>query len=199
MLKSRLLLYLSMLFSFFTFQSVVFADAPIEGRAGRAEERFMEGMIDHHQMALDMANDCLTRASDETVRALCQAVIDAQTPEIEMLQGWLLAWYGVTYAPMPMAQMSSGGHDHSMSEAPADPPGMMGMMAGLSQLEGVDYDVAWIEAMVDHHDDAIHMAERLLARNPDGHAELLELAQNIIDAQSAEIETIEALIVDLTD
>jgi hypothetical protein len=37
------------------------ADGPVEGRPGRAEVRFLEGMIDHHQMALDMANDCLMK------------------------------------------------------------------------------------------------------------------------------------------
>jgi hypothetical protein len=29
-----------------------FANGPIAGRAGRAEVRFMEGMSDHHQMAV---------------------------------------------------------------------------------------------------------------------------------------------------
>lgn len=36
--------------------SPILADGPIEGRAGRAEIRFLEGMIDYHQMALDMGN-----------------------------------------------------------------------------------------------------------------------------------------------
>lgn len=73
---------------------------------------------------------------------------------------------------------------------------MMGMMAGLNRAEGLDYDVAWLESMIDHHDDAIHMAQRLLDRVPAdaGHAELLELAARIITDQSAEIEQMEALI-----
>lgn len=61
----------------------VFADAPIEGRAGRAEVRFLEGMIDHHQMALDIAHDCLAKATTESVTRLCQNIIDAQSAEIE--------------------------------------------------------------------------------------------------------------------
>ena len=35
--------------------SATLADSPVIGRAGRAEVRFLEGMMDHHQMALDMA------------------------------------------------------------------------------------------------------------------------------------------------
>jgi len=182
----------------------VFADAPVEGRIGRAEVRFMEGMIDHHQMAIDMANDCLEREVSDALRAECQAVVDAQQPEIEQMQAWLLAWYNVQYAPMPMSEsMSSGmaGMDHSgmnMSGMPAtDPAMMMGMFAGFNRLEGVDYEIAWLESMIDHHDDAIHMSQRLLERdtNSIGHAELRQLAQNIIAAQSEEIAHYEEMII----
>lgn len=181
------------------------ADAPVSGRAGRAEVRFMEGMMDHHQMAVDMAEHCLPKAATGAVRTLCQKVIDAQTPEIELMRGWLSAWYGVDYAPVPMATvmewmgsgMSSGmamGGDHTTNPA-TDMPLMMGMMAGLDRVEGPDYDIAWLEAMIDHHDDALHMAERVL--NYAGHEDLRALAQQIIDDQTAEIATMEALLAEL--
>jgi uncharacterized protein (DUF305 family) len=97
-----------------------------------------------------------------------------------------------------MAGMDHSGHaGHSMPAAPAtDPAMMMGMMAGLNRLEGVAYDIAWLESMVDHHDDAIHMSQRLLARVPAdaGHADLLALAQKIIDDQTAETALMEAMI-----
>jgi uncharacterized protein (DUF305 family) len=176
------------------------ADAPIEGRAGRAEVRFLQGMINHHQMALDMAADCLAKASTDEVRAICEAVIAAQTPEIEQMQGWLAAWYQIDYQPMPMAMMS-GGMDMDMHQGmdmggmATDPAGMMGMMAGFNRLEGLDYDIAWLEAMIDHHDDALHMSERILQRAE--HADLRTLAENIITAQTAEIALMEALLVTL--
>ncbi len=184
----------------------VSADAPVTGRAGRAEVRFMEGMIDHHQMALDMAGHCLPKAATEAVRTLCQNVIDAQTPEIELMRGWLSAWYGIDYAPVPMSRLmewmglgaSSGmgmGHgDHTTNPA-TDMPLMMGMMAGLDRVEGIEYDIAWLEAMIDHHDDALHMAERVL--NYAEHEDLRALAGRIIDDQTAEIATMEALLVEL--
>lgn len=190
--------------------SVVFAaplnaDAPVDGRAGRAEVRFLEGMIDHHQMALDMAADCLEKASTEDVLALCQAVIDAQSAEIEMMQGWLLEWYGINYTPMSMMDMmdmmdmmpvsSQGGHGHGARPVITDPPMMMGMMAGLNRLEGLDYDIAWLEAMIDHHDDALHMAERILRLAQ--HEALRDLAQAIIADQTAEITLMESLIDEL--
>lgn len=177
------------------------ADAPVDGRAGRAELRFLEGMIDHHQMALDMANDCLAHATTDSVLAICRNVISAQTPEIEQMQGWLLAWYQIQYAPVAMvepdAMAGMAGMDHSMhSSGPfTDPPMMMGMMAGLNRLQGVDYDIAWLEAMIDHHDDALHMAGRILARAQ--HDALIALAEAIVRDQSAEIAQMEMLLTGL--
>ena len=46
------------------FAAPVWADGPVN-RTERAEVRFLEGMIDHHQMALDMAHDCLTKATTQ--------------------------------------------------------------------------------------------------------------------------------------
>ncbi len=190
------------------------ADEAIEGRAGRAELRFMQGMIDHHQMALDMADDCLTNAASADLKTLCQAVIDAQSAEISQLQSWLKDWYGLVYNPVSMAVMMQfmpedmtvdgvmlggmverTGHSsmgHGGMPAGMDPPMMMGMMAGLSRLKGQNYDVAWMEAMIDHHDDALHMAERLLERGE--HPILLDLARQIIADQTAEMDTLEVMI-----
>lgn len=177
-----------------------FADDPTEGRSGRAELRYMEGMIDHHQMAVDMANDCLAKATSEDLKTICQNIIDAQSAEIAQLQDWLLNWYNVQYEPVPMMTEDDGmgGMDHGgMAGMPhTDPPMMMGMMAGLNRVEGIEYDIAWAESMIDHHDDAIHMSERLLSRIPEGegHTDLRALAEKIIEDQTAEIDTLEGLI-----
>lgn len=270
--------------------AVATADGPIENRSGRAEVRFLEGMIDHHQMALDMATHCLGKAETEALQTLCQNVIDAQSAEIAQMQGWLLEWYNIAYTPMSMVgdhsdheaqesadsdsgmggmdmgmgmmgdmtmnemmsmmqmmqemdmsammemmqnmegmegmsmmemmmqhmgmmgnnddadhsqhnqqnQQDQGGeHDqHHPEGALTDPSMTMGMMAGFDRLDGVAYEIAWLESMIDHHDDALHMAERILQYEV--HAETLELAQAIIDAQTAEIADMEALILELS-
>ena len=142
------------------------------------------------------------------MRAICEAVIAAQTPEIEQMQAWLMEWYNIAYTPMPMASMGMmdmpaqapaqgghgehGSHGSSANQPFTDPPMMMGMMAGFNRYTGLDYDIAWLESMIDHHDDALHMAERILGRVVQ--AELGTLAQAIINDQSAEIELMETLI-----
>lgn len=184
----------------------VYADGPGEGRAARTEVRFMEGMIDHHQMALDMAEHCTERVSMDSVRTVCQNVIDTQTLEIEMMREWLLEWYGIEYMPLSMSELmdlmglgaSSGmdmGHGDHTTNPLTDMPMMMGMMSGLDRVEGIDYDIAWLEAMIDHHDDALHMSERVLRYAE--HEELRDLAQRIIDDQTTEIEAMEALLVEI--
>lgn len=182
---------------------VALADGPVTGRGARAEVRYMEGMIDHHQMALDMAEDCLAKVETESLRVVCQGVIDAQTAEIETLRGWLSEWYGIEYAPMAMSELmelmglapSAGmemGHGDHTTNPLTDMPLMMGMMSGLDRVEGAEYEVAWLEAMIDHHDDAVHMSERILERAE--HEELRALAQQIIDDQTAEIEQMESML-----
>lgn len=169
--------------------NTVTAMGPTEGRAGRAEIRFLQGMIDHHQMALMMANHCLAKEDlSAEMTTLCENVIAAQTPEIEMMQGWLKDWYEIDYKPMAMEGM--GGSMGGMMAQ--DPPGMMGMMAGFGRADGVEYEILWLESMIDHHDDAVHMSERILRWAT--HPELIDLAKKIIVDQSAEIALMEQMI-----
>ena len=197
--------------------AVVAQPAPEElTRDERAEIRFLQGMVDHHQMALDMAVDCLEKASTPSVVTVCENVIAAQSAEIELMQGWLLDWYNIAYEPMSMLEMldmmdmdmmmggmssggghgGHGGHGAATTDEPyTDPPMMMGMFAGFNRLDGTAYEIAWLESMIDHHDDALHMAQRMLARVVN--AELGELAEQIVADQTAEIELMEALIAEL--
>ncbi len=184
---------------------VVMADTPVTGRAGRAELRFLEGMADHHQMALDMAEHCLAKATNTEVKALCEAIITAQTAEITQMVGWIKTWYDVNYSPVAMIdslmEMSKpnphAGHGGAMPPQ-SDPAMMMGMFAGLTRLTGNEYDVAWLESMIDHHDDALHMSERVLEREGI-HEETRLLAEAIISAQTEEMTLMETLLLALSN
>jgi len=61
-----------------------------------ADRAFLEGMIVHHQGAIDMAQAYLDgdfEKRDEVVR-MAEAIVTVQDGEIAQMQGWLDEWYG---------------------------------------------------------------------------------------------------------
>ena len=52
---------------------------------------FARGMLAHHIGAVDMAKVQLQYGADEEMRKLAQDIIDAQQPEIELMQSWIAA------------------------------------------------------------------------------------------------------------
>ena len=53
---------------------------------------FIDMMIPHHQGAVAMANDALSKAEHAEVKALARKIIDAQQKEIGMMTTWKAAW-----------------------------------------------------------------------------------------------------------
>lgn len=58
---------------------------------GNIDRDFVLMMIPHHQGAIDMARVELDYGTDPTLRAMAQAIIDAQEAEIAAFQAWLAA------------------------------------------------------------------------------------------------------------
>ena len=145
------------------------APAPATSTANY-EIKFMTNMIDHHQMAIEMAQLCLTRAVHSELGELCQSIISAQSAEIQQMQSWLQRWYGVTYEP-------------SMKR------GDQKMLDRLASLSGAEFEIAFMEMMIQHHQKAITEAQTCLEKA--SHAELVRLCRNIIRTQSAEIEQLQ--------
>lgn len=66
----------------------------LKGKTGDAfDKAFLEEMIIHHQGAIDMANLVLQNSQRDEMKALANAIIEAQTEEIEMMRGWNDAWF----------------------------------------------------------------------------------------------------------
>ena len=56
------------------------------GTPANVEAAFAEGMIMHHQMAVEMAQAILGNTDEEQVTILAQSIIEAQQTEIAQMQ-----------------------------------------------------------------------------------------------------------------
>jgi len=147
------------------------AEAPAPDQsAARFEVDFLMDMIDHHAMAVEMAEICIDKAVHEELRAMCEEIKTSQSAQIEQMQGWLQDWYGVTHEP----EMT---------------PGQMRQMDKLASLSGSQFEIEFMESMIKHHRKAIREGEVCLDRAY--HDDLESLCQNIIATQSAEIAQME--------
>ncbi len=54
--------------------------------------RWIDAMISHHQAAVTMAQDALTKAEHADIKNLAQAIIDMQSAEITQLEAWRDQW-----------------------------------------------------------------------------------------------------------
>lgn len=65
----------------------------LKGKTGdELDAAFLEGMIPHHQGAIDMANLVLQNAKHEEIRQMARDIISAQQREIDMMKQWQRDW-----------------------------------------------------------------------------------------------------------
>ena len=94
--------------------------------------------------------------------------------------GFLLGGLVVSIAATQLDESNTAsGDDMTMSQMSAD----------LADKNGDDFDAAFITNMIEHHQGAIDMAR--LAESRAKHAEIRELAREIISAQQGEITQME--------
>jgi len=167
---------------------------PTTGRTRRAEIRFMTEAMDTNQIAVDLANDCLTKAQDSQVLALCQQMSAAHTTDIQQLHDVLLSTYQVDYLPTSMTtlQKMSSTPAATMSAAVGTTPNGPGVVLALTSLQGTSYDVAWLEAMMDIHNDLVAGVNRVL--NFPINATLRTTVQNMRTTATSEIGTMQSMI-----
>ena len=169
--------------------------APASGNA--ADVMFAQMMIPHHRQAVQMADLAATRSADPEVKQLAIEIKSAQGPEIDTMSRWLAAWGVPAPTASGMHGMGQGMPSASGSPVPGMDHGMPGMMSEadmtrLAAASGRDFDRQFVTMMIDHHRGAITMAEQELAQGSNTDAKAL--AQRIIDAQRAEINTMNKIL-----
>ena len=150
---------------------------------GNIDKHFIEQMIPHHEGAVAMAKLALLKSKRPEVKTLATAIIKDQNKEIGDMTVWYKDWFG-NDVPKVSGGMMGGG---MMSSS-----GMhMGGQEDMSSLENAaDFDKAFLEAMIPHHQLALMMVTML--ESGSSRPEMLQLAKNITASQSKEIQQMQA-------
>ncbi|MFD7446696.1 DUF305 domain-containing protein [Streptomyces sp. NPDC059909] len=158
------------------------------GAFNDADVAFAQGMIPHHEQALEMARLAGGRASDQAIKTLAEQVEKAQDPEIRTMRSWLTAW------GKPQSPGMDHGTGHGAGHGDGQMPGMMSDkdMDALMAAKGTDFDRKFAQMMIDHHNGAIDMArdEQANGRNADAK----KLADAVDTGQSAEVERLQSIL-----
>ncbi|MEV7673953.1 DUF305 domain-containing protein [Streptomyces sp. NPDC088752] len=163
------------------------SQAPAPGPFNDADVLFAQMMIPHHEQALEMAELADGRAENAGVKKLAAAIERAQDPEIRTMRAWLAGW----------GRPGSADHGSGHGGGDAAGHGMAGMMSeqdmkDLAGAKGEEFDRAFAELMIAHHEGAVAMAEdeRRNGVNPTAR----KLADDVVRTQSAEVAELRRIL-----
>lgn len=159
-----------------------------EAAFNTADVEFTQQMIPHHAQAVEMAQVVPGQDVSPELLDLAEAVEAAQQPEIDQMTAMLERW------GEDVPSTDGDGHDMAGMDDMAGMEGMMSAedMDALSAATGAAFEQMWLAMMIEHHEGAISMSETELADGSDSEAQTL--AQEIIDAQEAEIVEMERML-----
>lgn len=154
---------------------------------------FMSGMIAHHSQAVKMASWAPTHGASNGLQIFAGRISMAQKAEIGLMQTWL--------------------GDRNQTVPPADPNGMKMMMGGsemnmlmpgmltveqmvqLDHARGKEFDRLFLTYMIQHHNGAISMVNKLFASNNAGNDEIVFKFANDVQAdQETEINRMQEML-----
>lgn len=128
------------------------------------EKDFLMSMIPHQQEAIDTAKNIAKGTTNPSVKELAEKIASSQQVSLTNMKTWYAAWYKEAYKP--------NNTDTST-------------MPDLTSLQGKEKDRAFLEAMINHHMEALMMAQQV-SRDAE-HDEIKKFTQAIAETQSAEV------------
>jgi uncharacterized protein (DUF305 family) len=150
---------------------------------------FMQGMMVHHQQAVDMAVLVKERTNTKELVEIAGRIESSQADEIAFMREWL----GERGEPLEGPMMKDHAHHTMMGMASPD------QMAALAAASGVEFDRQFLTLMIAHHKGAIDMVDALF--DEDGSAAdpvLYRFASDIENEQNGEIERMDKLLAGLS-
>jgi uncharacterized protein (DUF305 family) len=157
-----------------------------------ADVEFMQGMIMHHQQAVEMTALIASHTDNKDLRSLGAKISSSQSDEIRFMQRWLAA----RGEPLSMSMAGMPGMDESGKPMPLM-PGMLTLeqMEALRKAHGAEFDHLFLVGMIQHHNGALIMVKDLFDTPGAGQdADLFNFATDADNTQRAEIKIMQSML-----
>jgi uncharacterized protein (DUF305 family) len=149
----------------------------------KADVEFMQGMIAHHAQAIVMSRMATSHGANPQVLKLSNKIDQSQVPEIDIMQKWLRRYN--QFAPD-----TSSWHHMRMDGMLTDE-----QLAQLDAAKGVDFDRAYLQLMIQHHQGALKMVDDLFAVPMAAQeVDVSVFANDVVTAQTGEIGIMQRLL-----
>jgi uncharacterized protein (DUF305 family) len=157
-----------------------------------ADVEFMQGMIMHHQQAVEMTALIPSHTDNKNLHSLGAKISSSQSSEIRFMQRWLAARGEPLSMAMPgMPDMDRSGRPMALM------PGMLSpeQMDALRKSKGPDFDRLFLTGMIQHHNGALTMVKDLFDIAGAGQdADIFNFATDADNTQRAEIKIMESML-----
>jgi uncharacterized protein (DUF305 family) len=153
-----------------------------------ADVEFMQGMIAHHAQAIHMSRMAESRKASPRLLKLAIKIDQSQIVEIRQMQDWLRYHGQVAPDTSSWRTMTMAG---MLTEA---------QLKTLDAARGVDFDRAFLELMIQHHEGALKMVEDLFKAPRAGQdVDINVFANDVVTVQTAEIGAMRQMLNQLPD
>ena len=162
----------------------------------KADVKFLQGMIVHHEQAIIMSEMANERTNNKTILDLAKRIDVSQKDEINFMESWL----------KQRNEYADNSHnDHHIHESHHMHMNMAGMatpkqLNDLSNSKSTDFDRLFLQLMITHHDGALEMVEELKKYPGNAYDPILnEFVSDLVNDQGVEIERMNGILVGLSD
>ena len=172
-----------------------------------ADVAFMQGMIVHHQQAVEMSELVASRTNNEDVVTIAGRILSSQADEITFMNEWLSArgektvMVGMDHSGMDHSNMDHSDHmmGHSMDHSQMAGMASAEDMAKLATLQGTEFDRMFLTLMIAHHEGAITMVENLLDQPGSASDQVIfQFVSDIESDQTSEIDQMDTMLANLS-
>ena len=162
------------------------AETTVPAAFNDADVSFAQMMLPHHEQAVKMSDDLLTKDGiDQGVLDLAGEIKATQTPEIAQLKNWLTEWNADDNSMSGMGGMGDGSNGMMSDED----------MMAMQDASGTDASRLFLTQMTVHHQGAVAMAQLEVDNGENSDAQAM--AANIVKTQTAEIAVMAELLATL--